>query len=285
MLVHAYSIMGNHFHLVVESPAGELSKGMHLAEFEYAKVFNFANDRDGPLWKGRYTSRQVEGARYMRTVIRYVDQNAVLAGLAPAPELYPYGSAQHYHALSGPVWLERTWVEAFVRSRLELPAYDPKGYARLFGTPLTLAQIAWLERWLAAPDGHEDPLDRLLAGGVDAVRDWMLRAARNADGVTCLAPLVDGQHVMDAVGVAATRAGAWCLRARKSRCLWTIARIGLLRTLAAESKALVARRLEVSETHVVRCYQLHVRLLQEDSVYRLRLGDLAEDALRLCHPE
>ena len=53
-LCHAYSLMNNHYHLLVETPDGNLSKGMRQLNGVYTQAFNCRHDRVGHLFQGRF---------------------------------------------------------------------------------------------------------------------------------------------------------------------------------------------------------------------------------------
>ena len=114
MEVHVYSAMFNHFHLLVRTERGTVSEGMRRLESTYVRVFNRMRDRDGALFRGRFTSRAVTSEAYWYTVLRYIDRNPVAAGLAREPTEYPHGSAWWYARRAGPAWLRRDVVEAAV---------------------------------------------------------------------------------------------------------------------------------------------------------------------------
>ena len=81
--VHAYCLMGNHFHLVAETPQANLVAGMQWFLSTYTARFNRRHRRFGHLFSGRYKSLIVEGSGsgYLRTVCEYVHLNPVRAKL------------------------------------------------------------------------------------------------------------------------------------------------------------------------------------------------------------
>jgi putative transposase len=81
--VHAYCLMGNHFHLVVETPQANLIAGMKWLSGVYTKRFNIRHKLCGHLLAGRYKALIVDGSGngYLRTVCDYVHLNPVRAKL------------------------------------------------------------------------------------------------------------------------------------------------------------------------------------------------------------
>ncbi len=110
--VHAYCLMGNHFHLVVETPQGNLVAGMKWFLGTYTARFNRRHKLSGHLFGGRYRSLMVDAASpgYLRTVCEYVHLNPVRARLLrPEQPLrtYRWSSYPGYLARPGrrPSWL------------------------------------------------------------------------------------------------------------------------------------------------------------------------------------
>ena len=96
--LHAYCIMGNHFHLLVDAPQPELSDGMKLINAVYARRYNARYGRRGHLVEDRFRSWVISSeAQYFRT-IRYVVLNPVRAQLCQAPEHWRWSS---YRAVAG----------------------------------------------------------------------------------------------------------------------------------------------------------------------------------------
>lgn len=81
--VHAYCLMNNHFHLVVETPRANLVEGMKWLLGTYTMRFNRRHKLSGHLFSGRYKSLLIDGAAsgYLRTVCDYVHLNPVRARL------------------------------------------------------------------------------------------------------------------------------------------------------------------------------------------------------------
>jgi putative transposase len=77
-----YCLMSNHYHLVVETPDGDLSAGMHTLNGEYAHYFNFAHGLVGHLFQARFHAVLVESDPHLAELARYLARNPVRAGLA-----------------------------------------------------------------------------------------------------------------------------------------------------------------------------------------------------------
>ncbi len=76
-VVHAYCLMGNHYHLLVETPRGDLSGGMRGLNGEYTQLFNRRHRRCGHVFQGRYKAVLVEKQRHLLELCRYVVLNPV----------------------------------------------------------------------------------------------------------------------------------------------------------------------------------------------------------------
>jgi len=110
-ICHAYCLMNNHYHLLIETPLGNLSRGMRHLNGVYTQAFNNRHGRIGHLFQGRYKSILVERETHLLELTRYIVLNPVRAGFVQAPELWPWSS---YRATAGfekkPEFLETTWL-------------------------------------------------------------------------------------------------------------------------------------------------------------------------------
>ena len=73
--VHAYALMGNHYHLLVRTPEEGLDRFVHHFASNYVRSFHHRHGGDGPMFKSRYTSTVVDSDEYLSTVSRYVHRN------------------------------------------------------------------------------------------------------------------------------------------------------------------------------------------------------------------
>ena len=97
--VTAWVLMTNHFHLVIQTPEPNLSRGMHWLKGTYAAWFNRRHERWGHLFGGRFKAFLIEKETYFSEVLRYVVLNPVRAKIVERPEDYHWSS---YRATAGP---------------------------------------------------------------------------------------------------------------------------------------------------------------------------------------
>lgn len=105
-LCHAYCLMGNHYHLLIETPEANLAKGMRQLNGVYSQASNRRHKRVGHLFQGRYKAILVDRNAYLMELSRYVVLNPVRAEFVAHPGDWPWSS---YRAMTGceyvPDWL------------------------------------------------------------------------------------------------------------------------------------------------------------------------------------
>lgn len=94
--IHAFSLLPNHYHLLVETPRGNLSRAMRHIDGVYTQRFNRCHKRDGHLFRGRYRSILVEEEAYLVELVRYIHLNPVRAGLMRKPQEHRWTSHHVY---------------------------------------------------------------------------------------------------------------------------------------------------------------------------------------------
>jgi REP element-mobilizing transposase RayT len=104
--VHAYCLMSNHYHLLLETPRGNLSQIMRHINGAYTTYFNAKRRRAGHLLQGRYKAILVEADEYAKELSRYIHLNPVRAGAVDRPGDFPWSSyADYVGARKPPEWL------------------------------------------------------------------------------------------------------------------------------------------------------------------------------------
>jgi len=166
-VVHAYCLMDNHYHVLLETREGHLSQGMRQLNGVYTQRFNRRHGRVGHGFQGRYKAILVQKETYLLELARYVVLNPVRAGMVRSAKDWPWSS---YRATAGmtemPAWLSVDWLlSAFGRRRVE--AID--GYRRFVSdgrnqpspweelrNQVYLGEAAFVEALQAAVDQDQD---------------------------------------------------------------------------------------------------------------------------------
>jgi REP element-mobilizing transposase RayT len=141
--IHAHCLMTNHYHLVVETPDANLSKGMRQLNGVYTQAFNRAHNRVGHVFQGRYKGILVEKENHLVELARYVVLNPVRAGMVGSPEQWPWSS---YRGMVGeeaaPKWLEtRSVLAVFGSDESEAVDRYVRFVAQGIGAPSPWAQL------------------------------------------------------------------------------------------------------------------------------------------------
>jgi putative transposase len=104
--MYAYCLMGNHYHLLVETPGANLSRGMRQLNGTYTQRFNRRHGRVGHVLQGRFKAIVVERERYLLELSRYIALNPVRAGISGKAEAWCWSSYRATAGLqSAPPWL------------------------------------------------------------------------------------------------------------------------------------------------------------------------------------
>lgn len=156
--VHAYTLMDNHYHLLIHTPDMGLARAMRHINGVYTQKFNYAHCTDGPLFRGRYKAKLVDEDEYLLEVVRYIHMNAVDARLVCSPESYEWSShAAYLHPQKKEKWLTTD---------------DVLGY---FGKKRNRA-VEEFNRFVhaGAPETFKDAMQRdAIVIGCDGFREWV----------------------------------------------------------------------------------------------------------------
>ena len=141
--LHAYVLMSNHFHLLVETVHATLSRGMQRIGGDYAESFNKRHDRAGHLFQGRFKAHLIDSETYLLRVAKYIVLNPVRAGLVARAAEWAWSS---HRATAG---LERNG--GWLTTEEILDRFHPRDLAlamiayRKFVDDLTDASSPWRE--------------------------------------------------------------------------------------------------------------------------------------------
>ncbi len=88
--IHAYVLMSNHYHLILENARENLSAGMRQINASYAQYYNKKYQRVGHLWQDRFKSWYLFDENYLFLLFRYLEYNPITAHLSKKVGEYPY---------------------------------------------------------------------------------------------------------------------------------------------------------------------------------------------------
>ena len=110
-VIHAYCLMDNHYHLLLETPLGNLSQIMRHINGAYTTYFNLRHSRSGHLFQGRYKAILVDIDEYAKELSRYIHLNPVRAKKVETPQEYDWSSYKFYIGRQKPPeWLYRDFI-------------------------------------------------------------------------------------------------------------------------------------------------------------------------------
>ncbi len=138
---HAYCLMSNHYHLLIETREASLSQGMRHLNGVYTQSFNHEHSRVGHLFQGRYKAIHVEKGAHSLELCRYVVLNPVRAKMVERPEQYRWssyrGTLKPQHRLG---WMDGKWIlEQFGNNRRE----SVKRYKEFVREGIGLKESPW----------------------------------------------------------------------------------------------------------------------------------------------
>lgn len=109
--ISSFCLMPNHYHLLTQTPKGNISRCMRHINGVYTQRFNRTHGFDGQLFRGRFKSILVDGDRYLLQLVRYIHRNPLRDGVADHLEEYPWSS--HIGYLSSAKkwdWLHKEFI-------------------------------------------------------------------------------------------------------------------------------------------------------------------------------
>ena len=165
--IHAYCLMDNHYHLLLETPSGNLSQIMRHINGAYTTYFNVKRRRSGHLFQGRYQAILVEMDEYAKELSRYLHLNPVRAKMVQTPEAYAWSSYRYYIGRQKKAkWLCRDFILGYFGKKV--PAAQ-KAYQKFVSTFVNQEYDSPLDEvvsstLLGSPDFIEFIKDNFLIG-------------------------------------------------------------------------------------------------------------------------
>ena len=165
-LCHAYCLMDNHYHLVIETLLPNLPSGMRQLNGLYAQWFNRRYERCGHVFQSRYRSILVERETYLLALCRYVVVNPVRASICSDVEEWPWSS---YAATAGlaqpPPFLSTDWLLSQFAPRRRLAERSYREYVAEGVDELLELQVAGerlgQDDFLRTTFGFDPPLEEI----------------------------------------------------------------------------------------------------------------------------
>lgn len=115
----AYCLMGNHYHFVLQTKHGGLSRLMRQVNGVYSQTYNRRHGKVGHVFQGRFKAIVVDHEAYLLAVCRYVELNPVRTGLVRQPEKWRWSShLAHVRRAEGPAWLNSSDLYAQLLGRV-----------------------------------------------------------------------------------------------------------------------------------------------------------------------
>ena len=135
--LHAYCLMDNHLHLLIQEKEDDIARIMKRIGITYVSYFNKKYQRIGPLFQDRYKSEKVENDGYLLTAMRYIHNNPVAAGLVKNQGAYKWSSYNEY-----------------LNKRKSFIVADTALILGMFGSDVKSAQEGFLEFMKQKDDGR-----------------------------------------------------------------------------------------------------------------------------------
>jgi len=158
--IAAYCLIPNHYHLLIQTPGGNLSRCMRHLNGIYTQRFNRGHRCDGQLFRGRYKSILVDADSYLLELLRYIHRNPLEAGLVKDLNKYPWSSHKGY--LSNAMkwdWLYKSFTLALF-SKYEKEAINAYEKFILMETPEEINRI-FSQRKLPSMLGGDSFVDKV----------------------------------------------------------------------------------------------------------------------------
>jgi REP element-mobilizing transposase RayT len=190
--ISAYCLLSNHYHLLIQTPLGNLSRFMRHLNGVYTQRYNRTHKCDGQLFRGRYKAILVEEDSYLLELVRYIHRNPLKAGIIKDIDLYEWSSHPDYMSEEKQsAWLHKDFVLTMLNTDTEkrLNAYqqfisqedseeisgifDSKKLPSILGTEEFIDQIK--NRFFADKQHQQVPESGQLAPDADRIIEVVCR--------------------------------------------------------------------------------------------------------------
>ena len=165
--LHNYCLMGNHYHLLLETKTENLSKFMRQLNMNYAIYFNKKYKRTGHLWQGRFKSWYVTDEAYLYTLMLYIEQNPLKAHMVKRLEDYPYSSYHYFFKDEIPECLKQSWITQNHSS-------DKEAIKVMLNSPIDMSQLSLMKKassLVEAPNVDKKPNEKELRQMFKKIKD------------------------------------------------------------------------------------------------------------------
>ncbi len=150
ILIHGYCLMTNHYHLLLETPDGNLSAAMRHINGVYTQRSNARNKTVGHIFQGRYKAILVDRDEYLLCLCRYIELNPVRAGLVENPEEWEWSS---FRQISG-------------KSEKRVAFLETDWLLSQFGKSKKVAQERYIEYVKSSDAADDKPFENVVSGTI-----------------------------------------------------------------------------------------------------------------------
>ena len=267
-VIHAYCLMDNHYHLLLETPAGNLSQIMHHVNGAYTTYFNVKRARSGHLFQGRYKAIVVEKDEYAKELSRYIHLNPVRAKMVQTPEEYAWTSYNFYIGKDkAPPWLQRQFILDYFGRSIKVAQ---KGYEKF------VSQIV--------DKDYESPLKDVLGSAllgsqafIDYIKNEFVSKQKSDRNVPALKQLASQASIPDICQAVESVLGETPRRSRKVQ-------IYLCRKHSTASLAVIGDRFGIGDSAVAQSYSRFLNEIKTDRRLRRKV-DRIEKLIKMCNVE
>jgi REP element-mobilizing transposase RayT len=187
-VIHVFCLMDNHYHLLLETPSGNLPQIMRHINGAYTTYFNVKRERSGHLFQGRYKAILVDIDEYAKELSRYIHLNPVRAKMVKTPQEYEWSSYQfHIGEKKPPEWLHRDFILGYFGNKVSIAQ---KGYRNFVSTLVN--------------EKYDSPLDEVVSstllgspGFITFIKDKFLSGKKPDKNLPALKELVEKASMQD----------------------------------------------------------------------------------------